>query len=431
MSFWAVLAGLLAIAVASGAPLGAALGLTGLVILELFAGGATGLAMDRVWNTLTSFTLSAIPVFVLMGEVLLESGVSRRVYDALAPVFRRLPGGLLHTNIAVCTVFGAVSGSSLSTAAAVGSVAYPEMAARGYDRRLVVGSLAGGGTLGLLIPPSLSLLIFGALTETSIGRLFLAGLVPGLIGAAGFMAYIALRCRGAPHLAPPDDRPVPLGRVLRGLADLWPVAALILAVMGSIVAGLATPTEAAGLGLAAAIVLGATVGDLTPRRLLAAFARGVRTFGAIGFVIVGAVILAQSVSILAVPQSLLAAIRDTGLGPAAVLVLVVAVYLGLGLLFEGLSLMIMTLPIVFPLLTGLGYDPVWVGVLVTIMIEIGMITPPVGLNLSVLTALTEEEVGLGEAARAAIPYWAVLLALVALLAAVPEVATALPAWALG
>jgi len=430
MSFWAVLIGLLVVAAASGAPLGAALGLTGFVILELFAGGATGLALDRIWNTLTSFTLSAIPVFILMGEVLLESGVSRRVYDALAPVFRRLPGGLLHTNIAVCTVFGAVSGSSLSTAAAVGSVAYPEMAARGYDRRLVVGSLAGGGTLGLLIPPSLSLLIFGALTETSIGQLFLAGLVPGLIGAVAFMVYLWARCRRAPHLAPPDTSAVPLGRILRGLADLWPVAVLIGAVMGSIVAGLATPTEAAGLGLAASIVIGAVVGDLTPRRLVTAFLRGVRTFGAIGFVIVGAVILAQSVSILAVPQSLLAAIRDTGLGPAAVLVLVVAVYLGLGLLFEGLSLMIMTLPIVFPLLTGLGYDPVWVGVLVTIMIEVGMITPPVGLNLSVLTALTEEEVGLGEAARAAMPYWAILLGLVALLAVAPGLATALPAWAL-
>jgi len=202
--FWPTLVTSLISTAGTGAALGAALGLTGLIILQVFAGGATSLALDAVWNVFNNFTMSAIPLFIVLGEILLRSGISERVYSALTPVFRRVPGGLLHTNIAVCTVFGAVSGSSMSTAAAVGSVAYPEMAARGYHKPTVVGSLAGGGTLGLLIPPSLSLLIYGALTETSIGRLFMAGIVPGLMMSALFMVYIYVRCLAQPGLSPRD-----------------------------------------------------------------------------------------------------------------------------------------------------------------------------------------------------------------------------------
>ena len=255
-AFWSLLLGGLAAFAGSGLALGAALGLTGFLILQFAAGGATFVAVDAVWNVFNSFTLSAIPLFIMLGEIMLRSGVSERIYSALTPLFQRVPGGLLHTNIAVCTLFGAVSGSSLSTAAAVGSVAYPEMSARGYDRRMVVGSLAGGGTLGLLIPPSLSLLIYGALTETSIGRLFIAGIIPGLLIALLFMGYILLRCLMAPSLAPQDERQVRPGQILRDLLGLWPFLLLIIAIMGSITYGIATPTEAAGLGVLATILIG-------------------------------------------------------------------------------------------------------------------------------------------------------------------------------
>ncbi|XWN29846.1 MAG: TRAP transporter large permease subunit [Devosia sp.] len=423
---WFSLFGILAPAVFSGAVLGAALGLTGFLILEIFAGGATQLGVQAVWNTLNSFTLTAIPLFILLGEILVASGLATKVYRAMAPAFDRLRGGLLHTNIAVCALFGAVSGSSLSVAAAVGSVAYPELTARGYDRTAVLGSLAGGGTLGLLIPPSLSLLIFGALTETSIGQLFLAGVIPGLMMAGLFMAYISFAAWRRPHIAPQGDLRLPLGQTLKALASVWPILLLVAAVLGSLFAGLATPTESAAVGVFAAIILGAVMGDLTIKRLAAALYTTAVTFTVIGVVFMGAVVLAQSISILQLPQLLLEEITALGITPHVMLLVVVLVYLVLGLFFDGLSMMIMTLPIVFPLLTGLGFDPVWVGVMVTLMIEVGMLTPPVGMNLFVLVGITRGEVRIGEAAKGALPYWGLLLVGLLAITVFPILATGLP-----
>lgn len=424
--FWGVLLGGLTILAGSGLALGAALGLTGLLILQYLAGGSTFVAVDAVWNVLNSFTLSAIPLFIMLGEIMLRSGVSKKIYTALTPLFQRVPGGLLHTNIAVCTLFGAVSGSSLSTAAAVGSVAYPEMTARGYDRRMVVASLAGGGTLGLLIPPSLSLLIYGALTETSIGRLFLAGFLPGLLFAAMFMGYIYLRCLARPALAPKGEIRAGFAVIVLNLLSLWPFVLLILAIMGSIAFGFATPTEAAGIGVIATVVVGRLWGGLTLKTLMQSFYAAILLYASIAFVVMGATILAQAVSLLGVPQSILETVRAANLAPVTVLASVVLIYLVLGCFFDGLSLMIMTLPIVVPLMVGLGYDAVWLGVIITIMIEIGQVTPPVGLNLSVLVSVTKEKVSLGEAAIATMPYWLILLAGIAILAMLPEIALYLP-----
>ena len=426
-AFWGLLIGGLTVLAGSGLALGAALGLTGLLILQYVAGGATFVAVDAVWNVLNSFTLSAIPLFIMLGEIMLRSGVSKKIYTALTPLFQRVPGGLLHTNIAVCTLFGAVSGSSLSTAAAVGSVAYPEMTTRGYDRKMVVASLAGGGTLGLLIPPSLSLLIYGALTETSIGRLFLAGILPGLLFAAMFMGYIYFRCLFRPELAPKGSSRVGIGIILLNLLSLWPFVLLILAIMGSIAFGIATPTEAAGIGVIATIFVGKFWGTLSLRTLVESLYAAILLYASIAFVVMGATILAQAVSLLGVPQDILETVRAAELGPLTVLGAVVLVYLVLGCFFDGLSLMIMTLPIVVPLMVGLGYDPVWLGVIITVMIEIGQVTPPVGLNLSVLVSVTKEDVSLGEAAIATIPYWLILLCGIVILTALPQIALYLPA----
>lgn len=424
--FWTTLIGIMVASASTGVALGAALGLTGLVLLQVFSNGATGLAVDAVWNVFTSFTLSAVPLFILLGEILLRSGVSNRAYAAFAPVFRRVPGGLLHTNIAVCIVFGAVSGSSLSTAAAVGSVAYPEMTRRGYDKDMIVGSLAGGGTLGLLIPPSLSFLIFGALTETSIGRLFMAGILPGIMIGLMFMTYIWVKAARNPHLAPRDFGETTLGAIIRGFGQIWPLVLLIVAVIGTIIGGLATPTEAAGLGVVLAALISLFLGDLTFRKLLEAIFHSAQLFASIGFVVLGATILAQSVSILGIPQQILLTFADSGLNRYTVLLLIVLIYLVLGCFFDGLSLMIMTLPVVFPLLTSLGFDPIWIGVLITIVIEIGQITPPVGLNLSVLASLTNNEVSLGRVARASVPYWVIHLMAIVVLTVFPGIALFLP-----
>ncbi len=426
MSFWLTLVGGLVATAGTGVALGAALGLTGLLILHFFSNGATSLAIDAIWGVFNSFTLSAVPMFILLGEVLLRSGISEKAYSAFSPLFRRVPGGLLHTNIAVCTLFGAVSGSSLSTAAAVGSVAYPELSKRGYDKDTVVGSLAGGGTLGLLIPPSLSFLIYGALTETSIGRLFAAGIIPGFLVGLMFMAYLLVKCTRNPSIAPRDENPVSLWQALAGFRQIWPLLALIIAVIGSIVGGLATPTEAAGVGVVLAVVISSIWGDLTWKRLIEAVYQSALLFASVGFLVLGATILAKSTSILGIPQQILEVVAESGMGTYSVLLIVVLIYLVLGCFFDGLSLMIMTLPVVFPLLTGLGFDPIWIGVIITIVIEIGQVTPPVGLNLSVLTALTNNEVSLGRVAIATAPYWLIHLFAILVLTLFPALALFLP-----
>jgi len=424
--FWTTLLSVLLALASSGIALGAALGLTGLIILHFFNDGSTYLAVDAIWGVFNSFTLSAVPLFILLGEILLRSGISARAYTAFTPVFARIPGGLLHSNVAVCTLFGAVSGSSLSTAAAIGSVAYPEMVERGYDKQTVVGSLAGAGTLGLLIPPSLSLLIFGALTETSIGRLFAAGILPGLMVSFLFMAYIFFRCLRSPHLAPQDNSQYRFVNVILGLLQVWPILMLIIAIMGTIMLGFATPTEAAAVGVLIAIIISRVWGDLTIQDVFEAIYKSTLTFAAIGFIVLGASILSLSVSVLGVPHAILDSAINSGLGKYGIFLLVIAIYVLFGCIFDGLSLMIMTLPIVFPLLVGYGFDPIWIGVIITLMIEIGQVTPPVGLNLSVLTAITEGEVSLGETAIATIPYWIILLLAVGLLSLFPQIALLLP-----
>jgi len=424
--FWPIFSVSLAITIGSGAFLGAALGLTGLLLLHFAAGGATSLAMDAVWNTATDFTVSAIPLFILMGDVLQASGISSRIYSSLAPLFSKIPGGLLHTNIAVCTVFGAVCGTSMTTAAAVGSVAYPELTGRGYDKSMVAGSLAGGGTLGLLIPPSVSLLLFGVLTETSIGRLFLAGILPGLVMAIGFMVYIFMHCKIRSDLVPVETESVSWGVILLNVLKVWPLAFLIVAVMGSILMGFATPTEAAAVGAFASIIMGFLWGDLKWITLWQTFKNTVQTWGALGFVFIGALILGQAVAILGVPQSLLEIIQQSEMAGWQIVLVIAVMYVVLGAFFDGLSMMIMTLGIVFPLLTGFGFDPVWIGVFLTLMIEIGMITPPVGLNLFVLMAVINREVSMNKMARASIPYWLILLGGVALLLLVPQITQILP-----
>ncbi|MDT8894659.1 TRAP transporter large permease subunit [Halomonas sp. I1] len=423
---WAILSAGLLVFLGSGAVLGAALGLTGFILLHFQAGGASALAINSAWNLLTEFTLSAVPLFIFLGDILLASGVSTRVYNGLTPLFRRVPGQLLHTNIAVCTLFGAVSGSSTSTAAAIGSVGYPELSQRGYSPRMIVGTLAAGGTLGLLIPPSLALLIYGATQNVSIGKLFLAGMLPGLMIALAFFGWIMVRSSLGSSVAPPREEKMDWGAVGRGLLEVWPLPILIFFVLGTIYMGIATPTEAAALGVTASIVLGLTWGDLDVPKLWGAFKHASMMFGAIAMILIGTVILSQAVSLLGLPRAAVDAIAGLGLDRYGILLMIVLVYLLLGCFFDGISLLLMTLPITFPMVTSLGFDPVWFGVIVTLLMEIGMITPPVGLNLFVLCSITHNEVTLPDAAWASLPYWLILLGAVGTFTAFPELILWLP-----
>ncbi|MFG6177599.1 TRAP transporter large permease [Halomonas sp. THAF12] len=423
---WAILSVGLLVFLGSGAVLGAALGLTGFILLHFQAGGASALAINSAWNLLTEFTLSAVPLFIFLGDILLASGVSTRVYNGLTPLFRRIPGQLLHTNIAVCTLFGAVSGSSTSTAAAIGSVGYPELSKRGYSPNMIVGTLAAGGTLGLLIPPSLALLIYGATQNVSIGKLFLAGMLPGLMIALAFFGWIMVRSSLGSPVAPSREEKMDWGAVGRGLLEVWPLPILIFFVLGTIYMGIATPTEAAALGVTASIVLGLTWGDLDMPKLWGAFKHASMMFGAIAMILIGTVILSQAVSLLGLPRAAVDAIGGLGLDRYGILLMIVLVYLLLGCFFDGISLLLMTLPITFPMVTSLGFDPVWFGVIVTLLMEIGMITPPVGLNLFVLCSITKNEVSLPDAARASLPYWLILLAAVGIFTVFPELILWLP-----
>ncbi|MAX32833.1 TRAP transporter, DctM subunit [Onishia taeanensis] len=423
---WAILSAGLLVFLGSGAVLGAALGLTGFILLHFQAGGASALAINSAWNLLTEFTLSAVPLFIFLGDILLASGVSTRVYNGLTPLFRRIPGQLLHTNIAVCTLFGAVSGSSTSTAAAIGSVGYPELSKRGYSPSMIVGTLAAGGTLGLLIPPSLALLIYGATQNVSIGKLFLAGMLPGLLIALAFFGWIMVRASLGSPVAPSREEKMDWGAVGRGLLEVWPLPILIFFVLGTIYMGIATPTEAAALGVTASIVLGLTWGDLDMPKLWGAFKHASMMFGAIAMILIGTVILSQAVSLLGLPRAAVDAISGLGLDRYGVLMMIVLVYLLLGCFFDGISLLLMTLPITFPMITSLGFDPVWFGVIVTLLMEIGMITPPVGLNLFVLCSITHNEVSLPDAAKASLPYWLILLGAVGIFTAFPELILWLP-----
>lgn len=423
---YAVLGGSLFGIASLGATLGAAMGLTGFIILYFFADGSTNAGVYAVWDLMNNFTFSAIPMFILLGDLLVAGGLSSRIYNAIAPLFERVPGQLLHSNIAVSTVFGAVSGSSAATSAAVGSVAYPELAKRGYYLPAVCASLAAGGTLGLLIPPSLSLLIYGAWQEVSIGRLFLAGVIPGLMMAALFMVFIFIDAYRRPQLLPPPGPRVPIAVLLRGLLGLWPLVILIGSVLGTMYAGLVTATEAAGMGVAATILMGFLVGELTVRKMLQAAFESTLNFGTLSFILVGAAVLSQSVTILGVPKQIAATAEAFQLSKYEILFFVILLYLFMGIFFDGISLMLTTVPFIFPVMVAAGFDPVWIGIFVTIMIEIGMLTPPVGVNLFVMLSIARNQVTMNQLGRECLPYWIMLLVGTALMTIFPDIALFLP-----
>lgn len=388
-----------------------------------------GFDADRLGATLSrimirassSWELSAIPLFVWMGEIVFRTSLITKMFRGLTPLVSRLPGGLLHTNVVGCALFAAVSGSSAATTATVGKITLGELRARNYDEGLAVGSLAGAGTLGLLIPPSIVMIIYGLLAEVSIIRLFAAGLVPGIMIAVLYSAYITMRCISQPERAP---RETSVGGMGQAMADLWPIAVLIMIVLGSIYSGWATPSESAAVGVVTALVLATVHKELTIDLLVTSLKGAVPTSCMICTILVAAAFLSTTMGFLHIPQDVATFIGGLNLSASGLLVLLAVFYIMLGLLLDGISITVMTLPITMPLILSAGIDPIWFGIFLVIMVELGQMTPPVGFNLFILQGMSG--VPILKVARAAVPFFLLMCLAVVLLAIFPQIALWLP-----
>ncbi|WP_458097864.1 TRAP transporter large permease [Roseomonas sp. WA12] len=408
----------------AGVYVAAVLGLLGILVGLAFSDRPWWLfAGQTLWSPSSNFVLVAVPLFLLMGEILLRAGLSDRLYKALNLWLGRLPGGLLHTNIVACAVFSAISGSSVATAATMGSVALPWFSGTRYSQRMVLGSLAAGGALGNLIPPGITFIIYGLITETSVGALYIAALIPSLLVTGLFLAVILIH--GLRH---PMEKgsPVPLRDKLRGLADLGPTMALILLVLGSIYGGLATPTEAAALGVVGAAGFAALDGKLNWRMLHASAEATARNTALLGLILFGAYLLNYILTAIGVPQAMAGMIGGLPLPPWAIMAAIMMLYFALGTFMEGFSMIITTVPVVFPIVVALGYDPIWFGVIVTMLVEIAQISPPDGTVMYVLQGMRRPPGPIGDVFTGVLPFLAAYLVAVALMLAWPGIALWLP-----
>lgn len=424
MAVWAVV--ILAVLVISAVPVAAVLGILTLILDQMQFDGSMSLAIGEfVWDKSKEFILVAVPMFILLGEIMLRTGLAQRMYAAVVQWLSWLPGGLMHANIGTSTIFAATSGSSVATAATVGTVSYPEIEKRGYNESLFLGSLAAGGTLGILIPPSINLIIYGLITDTSVPELYLAGILPGIILASLFMLTIVIACLFRPAWGGRKVETSWADR-LRTLPDLLPPLLLFLVVVGSIYAGWATPTEAASVGVIFACVLAIWTRTLSITMLKEAFEGTMRTTAMIMLIILAAVFLNFILGFMGVTQEILQAIEALGLTPLETMIIIIIFYLILGMFMETLSMMLTTVPVVFPIVASLGYDPVWFGIMITVLMETALITPPIGVNLYVVHGIRLKPGKFNDVAYGAIPFVIAMIGMVFLLLAVPELALYLP-----
>ena len=377
-----------------------------------------------VWGVHNDNLLTSIPLFILMGELLLRSGIADRMFGALAAWLGRLPGGLLHANIGCSAIFAATSGSSVATAATIGTVALPSLHQRGYPMSMSLGSIAAGGTLGILIPPSVNLIVYGSLTDTSIGRLFVAGIIPGLLLTAAFMGFVAL------HAVLTDstirEERVPLRQRIHLLKDLVPPGVVFVIVMGSLYSGLATTTESAALGVVASLGFAWHSKKLNWSLMQNCFIQTGKTSGMILLIITAAFILNLAVSLTGVAETMTQWVTSFGLSGTQMVLILMAFYLVLGMFMDVLSMMVATIPITFPIVLALGIDPVWFGIFIVLMCEMGLITPPVGMNLFVVHGIRPDRGSIRDAIVGALPYVLILIAFAFLLIAFPAIVTWLP-----
>jgi C4-dicarboxylate transporter, DctM subunit len=411
---------------AFGMPIGFGMGVSALVgtMLLLDSRAALALLGQTVYETAITYDLSVLPMFVLMGYLASGAGLSETLYRACNAWLGHRRGGLALATIGACGAFAAICGSSLATAATMAQVALPEMRRYKYDDRLATGCVAAGGTIGILIPPSVVMVIYGLLTQTSISKLFLAGFLPGFLTIAGFMLTISVMCRLNPGYGPPAERTPYLQRFL-ALRDVWGSALLFLVVIGGLYAGAFSPTEAAGVGAVGAAVLAAVNRRLTPKLLLDSLVDTVKTTAMIFTILIGAILFNNFLVLASIPDLISSWIAGLPLGKTMILVVILLMYLVLGCLLDSLAMILLTIPIFFPIIVGLGYDPIWFGIIVVMVVELGLITPPIGINVFVIKGMAND-VPLGTVFAGVTPFIVAQVLLIALLVAFPAIALWLP-----
>ena len=393
--------------------------------MELFTTRPVGDTMvTTIWASSSSWTLTALPLFIWMGEILFRTRLSEDMFKGLSPWLARLPGGLVHTNIVGCTVFAAVSGSSAATLTTVGKMSIPELRAREYPERIVVGTLAGAATLGLMIPPSLALIVYGVTVNESITQLFFAGMLPGLVLAGMFMGYVALHAVFSPSFRPIQETALTFMEKVRNSRYLIPVICLIIVVIGSMYLGLATATEAAAVGVIGALVLAASQGSLTWSTFTESLMGATRTSAMIALILAGAAFLKLAMGFTGLPRALADGIATLDLTRFELLMVLLVFYIILGMFLDGISSVVLTMAVVEPMVRDAGIDLVWFGIFIVVVVEMAQITPPIGFNLFVLQGMTGHE--MGYIARAAMPMFFIMVLMVFVLILFPELATWLP-----
>ncbi len=434
-----VLIGIMFFFLLSSIWIGASLMLTGIAGMFLFEHNlppaislfqkAGDLLAGSMYDSMNSWSLAALPMFILMGEILYHSSISTRLLNGLMPWLAKVPGRLLHVNVAACSLFAAVSGSSAATTATVGKITLSELKSRGYSKKLAIGSLAGSGTLGFLIPPSLIMIIYGVLSDVSIGKLFIAGVFPGLLLATSYSFYIMF-------ISSIDKTTVPVTQEkftnldrLNSLKDLAPIFSLIILVMGSIYGGFATPTEAAALGVVGAMALATFFKSFNWKIFQESLFNAVKTTVMISFIIIGAGFLSQVVGFLGIARAISEFIGGLGLSPYVLIFVIGLMYIVLGMILDGISIVVMTLPIVLPIIVMAGFDPLWFGIFLVFMVELSQITPPVGFSLFVIQSISGEKISY--ILKATFPFFIIMILIVMVVTIFPQIVTYLPAKMVG
>jgi tripartite ATP-independent transporter DctM subunit len=410
-----------------GVPIGLAMGLVGFLGFAWVSGWNAALNMLSLapYSSVANYVLTVVPLFVLMGHIANETGIGRELYVTAQTWLRHRRGGLAMATVAACAGFAAISGSSVATAATMTTVALPQMRKMGYDPRLATGSVAAGGTLGILIPPSVIFLIYGFLTEQSIGKLFLAGIVPGILLTLLFVLTIAIVTWRDPKLAPQIEKRATFAERMLALRDVWAVAALFALVIGGMYGGAFTATEAAGVGAFGTLILALIRGRLTWSALVRALASTVETVAIITVILIGAVVLGYFLAVTQLPMKLAQILADSGLSPTSIMLMIIAAYLVMGAFMDELAMILLTVPILFPVVQAIGYDPIWFGVVIVIVCQAGMIAPPVGLNVFVISGMVKD-VPMQDIYRGILPFLVAMVLLLGILMVVPDMALLLP-----